>query len=484
MSTNDKTYEIKSGGRPSGNPAKYSFDEVQTLLEATDPGKVSAAGTAFHNAAQAAAHVAHELYLAGTHLSDKWDGADADAAQKALGQLYATANELYGRSDQAGQALQFYGGTLSQYKGLKFPGGGASPVEDPARQKAAETVMRAVNQHIGTAWDAMPDKVQQNLPTLVGHHDEQKYRSGATPTGNQSSSGSAGSTGGVSGPLGHAPTPHLPRGGQDFSGGQGSQLAGLPSGGGGLSTTPPLATSPLTPGGGSPLVPPGASGGLGGTFPFGPGALPPGRLGLGGVPQAKLSPSGLSPENPAARAAIAEEAEASQAARGGLMGGQGASGGAGAKEVERERSTWLPEEEETWAAEQTAPEVLGLAPGSGASAEETERERTTWCSEDSEVWTNGETYTSGTIGDAAPLVDEPKEAESVADILDPERLQEMLDSIVDPSEEDDGDDVSAPADEFGGHLEGLGIEDLGIGEVSAEEVSAEEVSEIERLLNE
>jgi hypothetical protein len=467
VSSNDKTYEIKSGGRPSGNPAKYTFEEVQSLLEATDPSKVSSAGTAFHSAAQAAAHVAHALYLAGSHLSEKWEGVDADAAQKALGQLYATANELYGRSNQAGQALQFYGGTLSQYKGLKFPGGGASPVEDPARQKAAETVMRAVNEHMGTAWDAMPDKVQQNLPSLGRDVGEEKYKSAPNPARTPSGAGSAGGVGGSSG---HVPMPHLPRGGPDFTSGQGSQLAGMPTGGGGLGTAPPLATSPLTPGGGNPLVPTGPSGGLGGALPLGPVGLPSTRLGPGGVPQEKLSPPGLSRETPARGAVTSEELEASQAARGGMLGGQGASSGAGAQEVERERSTWLPEEEETWAAEHAAPEVLGSAPGIGTSAGESELERTVWLGEDPDVWTNGETYTTGTIGDEGPRVDEPKAAEEVVepDILDPERLQEMLDAIATPPEENNDVDVPAPADAFAGLLEGL---------------DTDEVSEIERLLN-
>ena len=465
MSSNDKTYEIKSGGRPSGNPANYSFEEVQSLLEATDPGKVSGAGAAFHNAAQAAAHAAHALYLAGSHLSEKWEGADADAAQKALGQLYATANELYGRSNQAGQALQFYGGTLSQYKGLKFPAGGASPVEDTARQKAARTVMQAVNQHMGTAWDAMPDKVQQNLPNLKPQRDGEKYSSGPNSSGNYS--GGSGRTGGAGGPSGHVPMPHLPHGGSDFTGAQGSQLAGLPPGGGGLNTAPPPATGPLTPVGGNPLIPTGGSGGLGGALPFGPGALPPGRFGPGGVPQGKLSPPGLSRETPAS-AMTTEEIEASQAARGGGMGGQGASSGGEAREMERERSTWLAEEQETWAAEEVAPGVVGSAPGAGA--DESEHERTTWLGEDPEVWTNGETYTSETFGDAVPLADEPAADEEVVepDILDPERLQEMLDAIVTTPEENNGDDVPASADAFAGLFEG---------------VDTDEVSEIERLLN-
>jgi hypothetical protein len=154
-----------------------------------------------------------------------------------------------------------------------------------------------------------------------------------------------------------------------------------------------------------------------------------------------------------------------------MTGGQGASSGAGAQEVERERSTWLPEEQETWAAEQTAPEVLGSAPGSGASAEESELERTVWLGEEPDVWTTGETYTTGTIGDAGPRVDEPKADEEVmeTDILNPERLQEMLDAIVTPPEENNDGDVPAPADVFAGLFEGLDDTD--------------EVSEIERLLN-
>src|SRR5262249_24353390 len=152
---------------------------------ATNHEKVSTAGVAFNNAAKLVAMAAHELYLVGTKLSEKWEGVDADAAQKALGQLYATANELFGRSQQTGYALQTYGAALKQFKGLQWPQWPAddSPVQDQQRQQAAEKVMQAVNKQIAAAWSSMPDKVQQNLPALDDKHRGTPYNSGAPSPG-------------------------------------------------------------------------------------------------------------------------------------------------------------------------------------------------------------------------------------------------------------------------------------------------------------
>ncbi len=473
MSTGHNTFEIKSGGRPTGNPSQYNFSYIQTLLEATDPGKVTTAGGAFNSAAQAAKHVAHELYEVGTRLSSEWKGADADAAQKALGQLYATANELYWRSQQAGQALQTYANALPKYKGLNWPPDGASPVEDKARQQVAETIMGYANQDLGTAWDSMPDKVQQNLPDLTRHHvDEGRYNSGSPSIGNSGGGG----LGGGGGSFAHVPKPHLPHGGQDITGGHHSQLAGMPPGGGGLGTLPPpTSTSPFGPGGGgSPFAPGGGNpfspGGLGMTPPFtGPGGssggLPPGSSGLGTSPEG-MRPSGLSAEESTAGAAAAEEA---QAARTGMMGPQmGGAASGGAQSLERQRSTWLTEEGETWAAEESVPGLLGT-PVAGRTSEENERERTTWLTEEREIWTGEETFAPETIGDAPTRFDEPDEAAPEAkdlEVLDAEQLQEMLDAIIAP---DETNDESTSGGELAGLLEDLDIEDVNM---------------IDRLLNE
>ncbi len=458
VSTGHGTYDIKSGGRPSGNPANYNYSLIQTLLSATNPGKVTSAGNAFNSAAQAAAQVAHELYQVGTRLSGMWEGADADAAQKALGQLYATANELFGRSQQAGHALQNYGAALPQYKGLQWPPDGASPVEDQARQKVAEQVMRAVNGHIGSAWDAMPDKVQQNLPDLKGGVDERPYSPGGNPTVH---SGGSGGLSGVGGSSERARLPHLPHGGGE------SRLAGMPPVGGGLGTVPPPTSNPfgLAVPGGSPSFP---GGGVGTPSPFpgaifGPGESPLGRPGPG-------SPSGLAPENPATNSAMAaEEIEASQAARGGLIG---TPTGAAEKEMERETNAWLVEERRTWGAEEEAvPRMVGTSPVVDAADElENDRERRTWLDEERQVWTGEESHTPETIGDAKPRFDEAKPGEEEPDepgVLDLERLQELLDSVVEPAGKADATEPDI-VDEFASLLDDL---DLG------------EANDIDRLLN-
>ncbi|MEV5704529.1 hypothetical protein [Actinoallomurus sp. NPDC052274] len=487
-----KTYRIKTGARPSGHPANYNYTEIQTLLEATDHEKVSTAGAAYNDAARIVGMVAHELYVVGTKLSEKWEGADADAAQKALGQLYATANELFGRSQQAGAALQTYGAALKQFKGLQWPNwptGGASPAEDEGRQTAANRVMQAVNHQIAAAWDAMPDKVQQNLPTLGGHRRETPYSPGVGSPRVGGGVGGGGGGGGAptGGRLPHSPRlPHVPRGSENGlptipDGGHGADLAGGgPSTGGGLGTTPPHTGNPLPSGlsGGAPSSPVGGltSGGIGGPSLLpGSGAFPRGGPGSGRVP----SESGMSSaeEVAASRAAAVEEAEASQAARGvvGAPGAPGATGGAaGTTETERERTTWLAEEEATWGAEE---DVIGQALGTPTAAgsdgkSETELRRKSWLGEDEDVWTGGETAGSGTIGEAPPRHDEAVAGEVLevvkeSDILDPERLQELLDVIIAPEEETAGTSKSA-ASASPGLLDDLGVE---------------EVNDIDRLLN-
>ncbi|GAA4619479.1 hypothetical protein GCM10023195_88110 [Actinoallomurus liliacearum] len=444
---------------------------------------MSAAGAAFNDAARIVGMVAHELYLVGTKLSEKWEGSDADAAQKALGQLYATANELFGRSQQAGAALQTYGAALSQFKGLQWPNwptGGASPVEDEKRQQVAEQVMRAVNNQITTAWKSMPDKVQQNLPNLDHPHGTPYSPDPGSPGVGGGRVGGGGMPKG--GHLPHSPRlPHTPKGsGSDLppipKDGHGADLAGggLPTGSG-LGTTLPPTGSPLPSGlsSGTPSLPGGGPtlGGIGGPSLLpNPGALPRGGAGSGRVP----SESGLSSEETAAaRAAAVEESEASQAARG-AMGAPGAPGGAaGTTESERERTTWLAEEEATWGAEE---DVIGQAlgtPAAGSAGEsETELRRRNWLGEDEDVWTGGATAGSGTIGEAPPRraeadADEALEVVEEFDILDPGRLQELLDVIVAP----DGETASTSKSASGGSP-GL-LDDLGV----------EEVNDIDRLLN-
>jgi hypothetical protein len=452
---------IKSGGRPSGDPSKYDFGTIQSLLDATDPAKVSAAGAAHNSAARIVAQVAHELYRVGTDLATKWEGADAAAAQKALGQLYATANELYWRSEQVGTALQTYGAALPQYKGLKWPPGGASPVEDTARQQAAEKVMRAVNQHIGDAWDTMPDKVRANLPDLQHERDENPYKpAGPNPTG---SSGSPG-TGGTGGRSGSGRLPHAPRGGEQIlpggpAGGHGTELAGAPPPGGGQVAAFPPAGDPFSPAASSGFPGGGITPGSG-AGPFGAGGFAPGRVPGEPLPARPLG-------NLAAGAASARSARA----QAGLMV-PGSAPGAGGNEKERRRDVRLTEEPETWAAgDEAVPEVLGAAPRP-TRGEETERERTTWLDEQREIWTGEETAVPGTIGDATSRVGKVEEAgetgESEPDILDPERLQELLDALV-PDEETPEERPKPPAEPVG-LFEGFDAE-------------AAEVNEIGRLLN-
>lgn len=119
----------------------------------------------------------------------------------------------------------------------------------------------------------------------------------------------------------------------------------------------------------------------------------------------------------------------------------------------------------------------GTSSATGTADEaETELERRIWLGEDQESWTGGETVLSGTIGGTLPRHDEAKAEDTIEeteepDILDPERLQELLDDIIIPKEKTEGDSLGT-AGKSAGLLDGLG---LGLG--------LDEVNDIDRLLN-
>ena len=177
------------------------------------------------------------------------------------------------------------------------------------------------------------------------------------------------------GPGGKLPSGKLPGGGPPGGGlPSGGPPGGLPRGGklpgGGLpgGGSPGGLPGGHLPGGGTHLqnfTPPGGggSGGLGGIHPGGGGGLPGG--GAGGLPGSGLTGAGSgSLSGGALNDALAAERAAMGGAGANGMGGMGmpmgGGGHGGGGSEDRERSTWLAEDEDIWGGDgDTAPPVIG-----------------------------------------------------------------------------------------------------------------------------
>jgi hypothetical protein len=350
------------------NETSASFDAVKKRFKALDPSKASDAGDAYLRAANELAKKAESLSKRhAPALIAAWGG---DAAQQALdqmGRIHWTANELAGKSAVSAQTLKWYGTEiLPWYKNLgdKMSDGTFHTGKDDTQ---ARMLMNRLNLRTNWAQAGFPAEVKKDLPSDKG---------GVTPNGPGGPGGPGGGmpTGGGGGgmpkgaklpksdPFGNMndnKNPHLPDDSSKFpdntnlpkdnssfpnGSGNGTNLAGFhpPGGGGGLPD-----------GGGGPGGDPFGKGGLGGggLGGGGLGGLGPNGLGgggLGGVGGTR----GAGAAGSLGSAAAADEAAA--AGNAGRMGGAGmmpmAPGGAGQGQQERDRSTWLHEDEDVWGA--------------------------------------------------------------------------------------------------------------------------------------
>ncbi|MEU8345939.1 hypothetical protein SAMN05443665_102184 [Actinomadura meyerae] len=392
MGKNTEHYPIRDGmSFGSYNADGMSHEDVKNKLKALNPSKVGDAATAYKDAADVLAEMTDELTNNfAKKIIKHWKGESAQKALDQLGQVYSTAGKLSDDSHNNATLYTWYKhDVLDWYKtqgdtmtdGWVHTGGD----DDNARQ--------LMNRFIGRmkeAFEGHPLKISKDLPGQQGGVTDKPPYTGNPPGGGPPGGGPPG------GPGGFDPGSNTP-------GGPGSKFP--TSDGVGAFDPSRNTTSPFTNDGASPFTPDGAgsynpaggpgSGGLGGGSPFGGaggspfgggsgtdlagmpgggpggGGLPGGMPGGGGGgfgadpggfggPNAGASPAGgpggaLGSGGPGAGAAGA-------GARGGMpMGGmpmgQGAQGG---KNEERERNTWLTEDEDVWGADDdTAPPVIG-----------------------------------------------------------------------------------------------------------------------------
>jgi uncharacterized protein YukE len=405
-----------------GSASGYTWEQVQSLIEATDPRAISSAGAAYGQIASTLTDISSQLTGHGQTLAANWGGSTAVTAISQVQQLYQTASDLQANTWSAQQALAWYGPVLSTFRGSLPQPASTHPADVQAANQAAQQRMSALNSHIETAFYQMPGAVNKNLPPALAGSGGGVGGAGGTASGGgrgtgggiPGSGGSGGHTGagGATGAGAPAPAPlgsppHLAGG---SGSGSGTTLAGL-------TPTAPTGAGPGGAGAGGPgLGGPGA-GGLpapGGPAPGGPGILPPvPRTGSGGDPGGPGSGTGPPGETPPGETGVGGEPAPGEGGTGLPRGvfrtlssleGQGGPGAAGEPGPGEAGLTGEPMPGAMTSGELAAPDGLaaqgeaGLAggrmPGSfpmagagGAGGPgEADRSSQSWTSEDEATW--------------------------------------------------------------------------------------------------
>jgi hypothetical protein len=371
-----------------------NFDDVKNKLKSIRPEAVGTASTAYKEAADVLAEMTDELRNNfAKRIIKHWQGDVAQEALDQLGQVYETSGKLSNDSHNNAQLYNWYKvNILDWYKttGETMEDGYIHTGGDDDR---ARELMQKFNTRMKEAFDGHPLKITKDLPTTYGGgHD--KPPGGGIPPGGPGGGvpggggggfggGAPGGFGGGSGganiptsdgsgafspsggsspfaPGGTSPFnpstpggggPHLPTGdgvggSSPFDGGSGTDLSSFPGGGG-----PGLAGGPGLGGGG--LGGGGLPGGGGGGF----GADPGGFGGAGAGTGSAGGPGGAFGGGGPGAGAAGRGAGAGMRPMGGMPMGHGAQGG---QDEERERNTWLTEDEDVWGADDdTAPPVIG-----------------------------------------------------------------------------------------------------------------------------
>ncbi|HEY2579672.1 MAG TPA: WXG100 family type VII secretion target [Streptosporangiaceae bacterium] len=281
------TYPVVEGTSFGANACYYyTWQEVQAMLEATNPDAITAAGQAYLDLSNQLTTVTGQLAGHASTLAQNWGGSTAVTAVSQIQQLHQTATDMQANTYSAGTALQWYGPVLAAFKSSVPQPTSTHAAATNDANKAANQHMDALNGHIQTAYYNMPGAVNKNLPPALagtgGSGTAGGVGSGGGGGGNvPGMTGGSGSVPGVSpmpGTGGTNPSiPAPPTVGPLPSGPHppGDTLTGIPPG-----TITPVGTGPGGPGGLNPPPPtittPGGGGG------GGLGVLPPIPTGGGG----------------------------------------------------------------------------------------------------------------------------------------------------------------------------------------------------------
>ncbi|MFB4301401.1 hypothetical protein [Actinomadura sp. NTSP31] len=392
-------YYVIRGSQSWSKPTAdgMSLDDVKKKLSSINSAPVKDAGTAYSDAADALAEMSTALRGFAETLVKHWKGDEAKKAVQQLQQVHSTAIKLSNNSHTNASTYKWYGTQILDW--YKQAGQDASDglIHTGGDDKHGRELMQRFLNRTGEAFNAHPAQITKDLPEDHGGLSDKPTGPGGPGSGGGGGFGGGGGglpgggsggggagfgsdpgglgkfgagSGGSGGSSPFAPVgdggPHLPGAGAGGSGGFGSDpggLGGIGSGGGtGLDGSGGLG-SDLSGfpggGGGGGGMPTGLGGGGGGGFGADPGGLGGGAGAGGGLGGFGATPGGIG----AAGGGLAGGAGAAgKGAGAGRMGGMpmGHGGHGGGEEEERERTTWLSEDEDVWGADDdTAPPVIG-----------------------------------------------------------------------------------------------------------------------------
>ncbi|HEY9243857.1 MAG TPA: WXG100 family type VII secretion target, partial [Streptosporangiaceae bacterium] len=178
------TYPVtEDAGFTPGGSGGYTWQQVRSLLDGTDPAAISAAGAAYGQLSNTLTSISSRLAGHGQTLAANWGGSTAVTAVSQVQQLYQTAADLQANTWAAQQALAWYGPVLATFRGSLPQPASSHPADVQAANQAAQQRMAALNSHLETAYYQMPAVVNKNLPPPLA----------------SSSSGPAGSSGSAAG---------------------------------------------------------------------------------------------------------------------------------------------------------------------------------------------------------------------------------------------------------------------------------------------
>jgi hypothetical protein len=370
MSDRSESQSISKQYDSSNYEGKY--DEVKQKFDSFDPSPINEACNAWSGVAGTLGGVADNLHAsAGQKLFDAWESDASARAQHHLQIAQATARALADQCMQMARATDSAYQYANWYK-THFPGDGYVQTHAD-HQRAVEHEVGLLNRY-NEVIGILPSQVRAQYVDTSANLQSDNFTKGGGGGSGLPGGGHGGIPGGGSpgvgvhnhpGPgLPHVPGGGIPGGGDPHPPGGGP---GIPGGGG-----------PGLPGG-SPYDPNSALAGGGGVGGIGsPGGLGSGGLGTGGLGSGG-GPGGLgSGLGPGAGGGAFGAGTAGAGAGGGRAGGSGAGGraagagtgrggtgtgvagspmhgGRGGEQEERERSTWLTEDEDVWGGDTDAP---------------------------------------------------------------------------------------------------------------------------------
>ncbi|GAA0355476.1 hypothetical protein NE235_12155 [Actinoallomurus spadix] len=350
--TDDSTFPMRAGA-PSGTPGGYNDPaDIDKLLKLTAPNHVTAAGRNYKRFASAYEKVTSDMVTVRDLLHEAWGGTDAAVAQSALREIWSSSATLHRTAQEFGSAIENHGSNLAWYKDKK------PPSKDLAE---ARSWMTGANERIYQAWAALPTDVSTVLPPgapVDGHSSPAGVRK---PTGRTSGGGNPAGGPAVDGRTphvgGHAPKVQSGEPGRSHRlPGNGQLASGLNDSDTQLAGAPPSGLETQMPGGGTGLLPSDSGGArmtgadLGTPGSRVSGVVLPDAAGILSPGSNRWGPDGSRRAVSGAAASAAEEAQTAEARAASQTGVMSPAGGAAGdrRDRERERTTWLTEDEDTW----------------------------------------------------------------------------------------------------------------------------------------